>query len=135
MKNKTSMLERIERDLSIQKAAKEARNASGKYLNPIQRMIYSTDKEVECCTDEQGGQLDDNLVTVNIEVDADVYNQCTELFKRYGMTVEKIALAVLEFCVMPENESIIAAYLKEDVTEELKQKVFDSVYAIAAKID
>ena len=52
-----------------------------------------------------------DLVTMTIEIDRDIYNQATELFKNIGTTIEDMTAGFLKFCVIPENLPLLKAYL------------------------
>ena len=47
--------------------------------------------------------MNENLVTMTIELDQEVYDQASELFKSLGTTIEDMTVAFLKFCVIPEN--------------------------------
>lgn len=47
--------------------------------------------------------MNKELVTMTIEIDRDIYNQATELFKNIGTTIEDMTAGFLKFCVIPEN--------------------------------
>ena len=80
---------------------------------------------------DQNQQHDEKFVTVKFEIDREIYDQCVEAFTVLGTTIEEMALAFIKFCV--KNPEVISAYIKEDADKELKQEVFEAVYAIAAK--
>lgn len=55
--------------------------------------------------------MNKDLVTMTIEIDIEVYNQATELFKNLGTTIEDMTVGFLRFCVIPENLPLLKAYL------------------------
>ena len=55
--------------------------------------------------------MSENLVTMTIELDQEVYDQVSELFQSLGTTIEDMAVALLKFCVIPENLPLLKAYL------------------------
>lgn len=55
--------------------------------------------------------MNKELVTMSIEIDKEVYNQATELFKNLGTTIEDMTVRFLKFCVIPENLPMLKAYL------------------------
>ena len=84
--------------------------------------------------------MSENLVTMTIELDQEVYDQVSELFQSLGTTIEDMAVAFLKFCVIPENLPLLKVYLgKENAPAEagakmeLHHRVFQKVFNIAAK--
>ena len=84
--------------------------------------------------------MNENLVTMTIELDQEVYDQASELFKSLGTTIEDMTVAFLKFCVIPENLPLLKVYLgKENAPAEagakmeLHHRVFQKVFNIAAK--
>ena len=82
--------------------------------------------------------MSENLVTMTIELDQEVYDQASKLF--LGTTIEDMTVAFLKFCVMPENLSLLKAYLSIEnapaeagAKMELHHRVFQKVFNIAAK--
>jgi len=128
MKKVSRIYERMERDREILEAAIKARTGDGIKQGPVYKMINMS---MEDYSTDQKQQADEKTVTVKFEIDRDIYNQCVEAFTALGTTIEEMALGFIKFCV--KNPDIISAYIKEDADEELKQKVFEAVYAIAAK--
>lgn len=128
MKKVSHIYERMERDREILEAAIKARTGDGIKQGPVYKMINMS---MEDYSTDQNHQSNDNLVTVNFEIDRDIYDQCNELFTQLGTTVEDMALGFIKFCV--KNPEIITAYIKENADKELKQEVYEAVYAIAAK--
>ena len=128
MKKVSRIYERMERDREILEAVIEARTGEGIKQGPVYKMINMS---MEDYSTDQNHQSNDNLVTVNFEIDRDIYDQCNELFTQLGTTVEDMALGFIKFCV--KNPEIITAYIKENADKELKQEVYEAVYAIAAK--
>ena len=55
--------------------------------------------------------MNENLVTMTIELDQEVYDQASELFKSLGTTIEDMTVAFLKFCVIPENLPLLKVYL------------------------
>ena len=84
--------------------------------------------------------MNKELVTMTIEIDRDVYNQATELFKNIGTTIEDMTAGFLKFCVIPENLPLLKAYLgienapaEAGAQMELHHRIFKQVFAIATK--
>ena len=84
--------------------------------------------------------MSENLVTMTIELDQEVYDQASKLFQSLGTTIEDMTVAFLKFCVMPENLSLLKAYLSIEnapaeagAKMELHHRVFQKVFNIAAK--
>ena len=84
--------------------------------------------------------MSENLVTMTFEIDKDVYNQATELFKNLGTTIEDMTVGFLKFCVIPENLPMLKAYLgienapaEAGARMELHHRVFKQVFDIATK--
>ena len=84
--------------------------------------------------------MNENLVTMTIELDQEVYDQASELFKSLGTTIEDMTVAFLKFCVSPENLPVLKVYLgKENAPAEagakmeLHHRVFQKVFDIATK--
>ena len=84
--------------------------------------------------------MSENLVTMTIELDQEVYDQVSELFRSLGTTIEDMTVPFFKFCVMPENLSLLKAHLTiENATAEagarmeLHHRVFQKVFDIAAK--
>ena len=84
--------------------------------------------------------MNKNLVTMTIELDQEVYDQASELFKSLGTTIEDMTVAFLKFCVIPENLPLLKAYLgienapaEAGAKTELHHRVFQKVFDIAAK--
>ena len=55
--------------------------------------------------------MSENLVTMTIELDQEVYDEVSELFQSLGTTIEDMTVAFLKFCVIPENLPLLKAYL------------------------
>lgn len=75
-----------------------------------------------------------------VEIDKDVYNQATELFKNLGTTIEDMTVGFLKFCVIPENLPMLKAYLgienapaEAGAQMELHHRIFKQVFDIATK--
>ena len=84
--------------------------------------------------------MNENLVTMTIELDQEVYDQASELFKSLGTTIEDMTVAFLKFCVMPKNLPLLKAYLgienapaEAGARMELHHRVFKQVFDIATK--
>lgn len=84
--------------------------------------------------------MNEDLVTMTIELDQEVYDQASELFQSLGTTIEDMTVAFLKFCVIPENLPLLKAYLgienapaEAGVKLQLHHRVFQKVFNIAAK--
>lgn len=84
--------------------------------------------------------MNKKLDTITIEIDQDVYDQAVVLFTKIGTTIEDMAVAFIEFCVIPENLPLLEAYLcKEkapadaDARLALHLNIFEQVYKIATE--
>ena len=84
--------------------------------------------------------MNKELVTMTLEIDKDVYNQATELFKNLGTTIEDMTVGFLKFCVIPENLPMLKAYLgienapaEAGAQMELHHSIFKQVFDIANK--
>ena len=84
--------------------------------------------------------MNKELVTMTIEIDKEVYNQATELFKNLGTTIEDMTVGFLKFCVIPENLPMLKAYLSIEnapaeagAQMELHHRIFKQVFDIATK--
>ena len=84
--------------------------------------------------------MNEDLVTMTIELDQEVYDQASELFQSLGTTIEDMTVAFLKFCVIPENLPLLKAYLSIEIAPaeagakmELHHRVFQKVFNIAAK--
>ena len=84
--------------------------------------------------------MNENLVTMTIEIEREVYDQASELFQSLGTTIEDMTVAFLKFCVVPENLPLLKAYLgienapaEAGAKMELHHRVFQKVFNIAAK--
>lgn len=84
--------------------------------------------------------MNKELVTMTIEIDRDIYNQATELFKNIGTTIEDMTAGFLKFCVIPENLPLLKAYLgienapaEAGAQPELHHRIFKQVFDIATK--
>lgn len=84
--------------------------------------------------------MNEDLVTMTIELDQEVYDQASELFQSLGTTIEDMTVAFLKFCVMPKNLPLLKAYLgienapaEAGVKMQLHHRVFQKVFNIAAK--
>lgn len=45
----------------------------------------------------------DNLVEFIVEVDSELFEEATKLCTELGTTLEKVTVAFLKFCAIPEN--------------------------------
>lgn len=54
--------------------------------------------------------MNEDLVTMTIELDQEVYDEVSELFQSLGTTIEDMTVAFLKFCVMPENLPLLKVY-------------------------
>ena len=84
--------------------------------------------------------MSENLVTMTIELDQEVYDQVSELFQSLGTTIEDMAVAFLKFCVIPENLPLLKAYLgienapaEAGARMELHHRIFKQVFNIATE--
>ena len=84
--------------------------------------------------------MNKELVTMTLEIDKDVYNQATELFKNLGTTIEDMTVGFLKFCVIPENLPVLKAYFgienapaEAGAQMELHHRIFKQVFDIATK--
>lgn len=84
--------------------------------------------------------MSDNLVTMTIEIEQEVYDQASELFRSLGTTIEDMTVAFLKFCIIPENLPLLKAYLSIEnapaeagAKSKLHHRVFKKVFDIAAK--
>ena len=84
--------------------------------------------------------MNENFVTMTIELEQEVYDQASELFRSLGTTIEDMTVAFLKFCVIPENLPLLKAYLgienapaEAGAKMELHHRVFQKVFDIAAK--
>ena len=84
--------------------------------------------------------MNEDLVTMTIELDQEVYDQASELLQSLGTTIEDMTVAFLKFCVIPENLPLLKAYLSIEnapaeagAKMELHHRVFQKVFNIAAK--
>ena len=84
--------------------------------------------------------MNKDLVTMTIEIDIEVYNQATELFKNLGTTIEDMTVGFLRFRVIPENLPLLKAYLgienapaEAGAQPDLHHRIFKQVFDIATK--
>lgn len=84
--------------------------------------------------------MNKDLVTMTIEIDIEVYNQATELFKNLVTTIEDMTVGFLRFCVIPENLPLLKAYLgienapaEAGAQPDLHHRIFKQVFDIATK--
>lgn len=84
--------------------------------------------------------MNKDLVTMTIEIDIEIYNQATELFKNLGTTIEDMTVGFLRFCVIPENLPLLKAYLgienapaEAGAQPDLHHRIFKQVFDIATK--
>jgi len=76
----------------------------------------------------------DKKVEWAIEVDADLYEAASLACKSWGTTVEAMTEAFIRFCVIPENLSLVDAFISEtEAREEINRKVFRAVLEIAKR--
>lgn len=78
------------------------------------------------------------LIEWTFEVDLDVYEKAMKVCAELGTTIEVMAVAFIKFCVIPENYPLLEAYINTEkapteanAKEEINQKVFEKVFAIA----
>lgn len=84
--------------------------------------------------------MNKDLVTMTIDIDKEVYNQATELFKNLGTTIVDMTVGFLKFCVIPENLPMLKAYLgienapaEAGAQPDLHHRIFKQVFDIATK--
>ena len=84
--------------------------------------------------------MNNDLVTMTIDIDKEVYNQVDEQFKNLGTTIEDMTVGFLKFCVIPENLPMLKAYLgienapaEAGAQMELHHRIFKQVFDIATK--
>ncbi|HCT17007.1 MAG TPA: hypothetical protein DIW36_06430 [Ruminococcaceae bacterium] len=84
--------------------------------------------------------MNNDLVTMTIDIDKEVYNQVDEQFKNLGTTIEDMTVGFLKFCVIPENLPMLKAYLgienapaEAGAQMELHHRIFKQVFNIATK--
>ena len=84
--------------------------------------------------------MNENFVTMTIELEQEVYDQASELFRSLGTTIEDMTVAFFKFCVIPENLPLLKAYLgienapaEAGARMELHHRVFKQVFDIATK--
>lgn len=83
--------------------------------------------------------MSENLVTMTLEIDQDVYEKAAEICEQLGTTIEIMAESFIKFCVVPENLSLLEAFINIEkapaeagAKEGINRKVFENVFAIAA---
>ena len=79
-------------------------------------------------------------VMLLIEIDSEVYNQATKLFKNLGTTIEDMTAGFLKFCAITPNPPMLKAYLgienapaEAGAQMELHNRIFKQVFDIATK--
>lgn len=84
--------------------------------------------------------MSENLVTMTLEIDQDVYEKAAEICEQLGTTIEIMAESFIKFCVVPENLSLLEAFINIEkapaeagAKEGINRKVFEKVFAIAAE--
>ena len=84
--------------------------------------------------------MSENLVTMTLEIDQDVYEKAAEICEQLGTTIEIMAESFIKFCVVPENLSLLEAFINIEkapaeagAKEGINRKVFEKAFAIAAK--
>lgn len=84
--------------------------------------------------------MNENLDTMTIEIEQEMYAQMLKLCQNLGTTIEDMAAAFCRFCVISENLPLLKAYFGIENTPadagtrtELEHLVFQKVFAIAAK--
>ena len=84
--------------------------------------------------------MNEDLVTMTIELDQEVDDEASERFQSLGTTIEDMTVAFVKCCVIPENLPLLKAYLNIEnapaeagAKMELHHRVFQKVFNIAAK--
>lgn len=84
--------------------------------------------------------MNENLDTMTIDIERELYDQASELCRKLGTTIEDMAAAFCRFCIVPENLPLLKAYFgienapaDADARTELEHLVLRKVLAIAAK--
>ena len=84
--------------------------------------------------------MNENFVTMTIELEQEVHDQASELFRSLGTTIEDMTVAFFKFCVIPENLPLLKAYLgienapaEAGAQMELHHRIFKQVFDIATK--
>lgn len=79
-----------------------------------------------------------DLTEWTIEIDQDVYDEAVKVCSQLGTTIEIMAESFIRFCVIPENFSLLEAFINMEkapadasAKEEINRKVFEKVFAIA----
>ena len=65
--------------------------------------------------------MSENLVTMTLEIDQDVYEKATKICKQLGTTIEIMAESFIKFCVVPENLSLLEAFINIEKGAVAKQ--------------
>ena len=66
--------------------------------------------------------MDDGKVTINIEIDAELLAQVTEVLKPYGLTLEEAAVQFFEYCADPKTQDHAIKLLKRWKEEQEVQE-------------
>jgi len=80
-------------------------------------------------------ESNEDTVIMSIEIESEIYVRCVEIFERLGTTFENMIRAFIKWCVIPENKILLDAYLAEDISEQLKDRVFSEILNIAKSND
>ena len=84
--------------------------------------------------------MNENLDTMSIEIERELYDQMSELCRKLGTTIEDMAASFCRFCVIPGNLPLLKAYFgienapaDADARTELEHLVFRKVFDIAVR--
>lgn len=78
------------------------------------------------------------LVELTFEIEQEVYDKASKVCQRLGTNIEIMAEAFFQFCIVPENQPLLEAYInieeESDLTDadvKIRSEFFEKVFAIA----
>lgn len=74
------------------------------------------------------------LVELTFEIDQDIYDSASQVFKEWDTTVEEMAAAHIYFCVEPDNLPLVESFLNESLDQETKRSVDQQLFSEVLKV-
>ena len=80
----------------------------------------------------------EKLIELTFEIEQELYDEAAKVCQRLGTTIEIMAEAFFQFCIVPENQPLLEAYINieeesdpTDADVKIRSEFFEKVFAIA----
>lgn len=74
------------------------------------------------------------LVEFTFEIDQDLYDGASQVFKAWDTSVEEMATALIYFCAEPDNLPLLESFMNESLDQETKRSVDKQLFSEVLKV-